>query len=69
MDDERPGPRVLCSLGELVESLFEELSCFPIPPMAKNFLVIAMVADLARRDGRSVYFQLSPYHQISRKVA
>lgn len=68
MDYEKQNREAACSLGDLVEALFDELTGLPISGPAKESLVTIMLGDIMRREGRTIIFQARPW-PISGRVA
>ena len=46
-----------CSLGDLVEALYDEVDEIPLSDPAKVALVAIMLGDIMSQDGRAVFFQ------------
>lgn len=46
-----------CTLGDLVEALYDEVVELPLSNPAKQSLVAIMLGDIMRREGRAIYFQ------------
>jgi hypothetical protein len=44
------------TIGDLVESLYAEVSDLPLSETAKNALVMVMMGDLLKTRGRTIYF-------------
>ena len=60
MNYERQNRAAGCSLGDLVEALFEEVTELPLSAPAKESLVTIMLGDILRREGRTISFQSHP---------
>ena len=52
--------KVVISIGNLVESLYDEVSTLPLSDVAKSAMVMVMLGDLLTRKGRVIYFQYQP---------
>ncbi len=44
------------TIGDLIESLFGEVQGLPLSDAAKNALVMIMLGDTLKRQGRTIYF-------------
>jgi len=55
------------TLGNLIEALFDEVSELPFSDGAKTALVMIMLGDILKREGRTIYFTCPPL--VSQKVA
>ena len=58
-----------CSLGDLVEALYDEVDELPLSGPAKQSLVAIMLGDIMRREGRTVFFQVCPSWRIQMDAA
>ncbi len=60
MDYERLDRNDECSLGDLVEALYDEVAELPLSDQAKKALVAIMLADIINQDGREIFFLENP---------
>jgi len=60
MNYERQNRTAGCSLGDLVEALYNEVIVLPLSAPAKDSLVTIMLGDIMRREGRTISFQAHP---------
>ena len=63
--DRKPG----CSLGELVEALYDEVLELPVSDPAKKSLVAIMLGNIMHREGRTIFLQARPRPAIRRAAA
>ena len=60
MNHERQNYAAGCSLGDLVEALYDEVSDLPLSDPAKASLITIMLGDILHREGRAISFQARP---------
>ena len=60
MNDEKQDREDGCSLGDLVEGLYDEVIALPVWEQAKESLVAIMIGDIMHREGRAIFFQMPP---------
>ena len=47
----------VCTIGDLVEALYNEVAVLPLSDTAKSALVTIMLGDILKQDGQVIYFQ------------
>ncbi len=56
MDGRQKNREVVSTIGELVSALFLEVEALPLSDKAKQALVMVMVSEIMKRDGRTVNY-------------
>jgi len=56
MEEYKRNLEAVCTIGSLVELLYEEVSVLPISDEAKGALVTVMMGDILKRQGKTIYF-------------
>lgn len=51
---------VISSIGDVVETLFDEMENLPLSDPAKQAMVMVMLGDLLHRKGNVIYFSCPP---------
>jgi hypothetical protein len=69
MSYERQDREDECSLGDLVEALYDDVIELPLSDQAKESLVAIMLGDIMHREGRTIFFQASPRTPIRQAAA
>lgn len=58
-----------CTLGELVEALYDEMLDLSVSEPAKTALAALMLGDIMREKGRQVVFEALPGRKAHRREA
>lgn len=58
MEDSKTNREVISSIGDLVSALYSEVEALPLSERAKQALVMIMVSDIMKREGRTINFYL-----------
>jgi hypothetical protein len=69
MSYERQDREDECSLGDLVEALYDDVIELPLSDQAKESLVAIMLGDIMHREGRTIFFQAPPPRPAIRQAA
>jgi hypothetical protein len=69
MSYERQDREDECSLGDLVEALYDDVIELPLSDQAKESLVAIMLGDIMHREGRTIFFQALPPLPAIRQAA
>jgi len=64
MSYKRQDRKAGCSLGDLVEALYDEVIGLPLSDPAQESLVAIMLGDIMHREGRTIFFQARPREKI-----
>jgi len=60
MKDCQKNRETISTIGDLVEALFNEVSNLPLSDEAKTTLVMIMMGDVLKRNGKYVYLKCPP---------
>jgi len=58
MEHRKKNRELVCTIGDIVSALYTEVEPLPLSERAKQALVMIMLSDIMKRDGRVVNFNL-----------